>query len=390
VIVVLGGGLTGLRAALTIQESGQQVHLIEAAESVGGRLASEKIDGFTIDRGFQVINPGYREFEKLEIRTKFHSISAGAVAFVGGKWRFFGDPRREVRALFGALPALVNEPLPFLALLRGVFLTRIEEGESAETFLQRIGITGEVYEAVVEPFLRGVFLTALPEVDARFARRVLRSLYRQVPGLPDGGVQTIAQELRNRLKSIQCETRVIDITRSGKGFTVRTESSSITARRVIVATDYHGARFFSDDLPKIDCANSHAWYFTIESPLQAQHQLHVAPLQSGPVVTAVDIAAVVPSYSPDGRGLLSVTTLESCSEAQVRHHLEQIYGEPLTGELITEFAVKNALPIIAPGARRCGFLEDDGLVFAGDYLTEPSQNGALLSGRLAGEAIINN
>jgi hypothetical protein len=88
--------------------------------------------------------------------------------------------------------------------------------------------------------------------------------------------------------------------------------------------------------------------------------------------------------------LLSVTTLESCSEGQVRNHLQQIYGEPITGELITEFAIANALPIIAPGAKRTGILDQDGLVFAGDYLTEPSQNGALLSGRLAGESVINN
>lgn len=389
-IVVIGGGLAGLRAALTVQESGQQVHLVEAAGSVGGRLATEHIDGFTIDRGFQVINPGYREFEKLDIRTNFHSIPAGAVAYVGGQWRFFGDPRREVRTLLGALPAIASEPLPFLSILRGVFLAKIEEGESAATFLQRIGITGEVYESIVEPFLRGVFLTALTEVDARFSRRVLRSLYRQVPGLPDGGVQTITQELRNRLKSIQCDSRVLDITRTGKGFTVRTENSSISARKVIVATNYHAAQSFSDHLPKVDFAHSHAWYFTVESPLPAQHQLHVASSQSGPVVTAVDIAAVVPSYSPDGRGLLSVTTLESSSERQVRDHLQRMYGEPLNGELISQFSVANALPIIAPGAKRNGILEEDGLVFAGDYLTEPSQNGALLSGRLAGEVVINN
>ncbi|NDA81405.1 MAG: FAD-dependent oxidoreductase, partial [Actinobacteria bacterium] len=60
-IVVIGGGLSGLAAALTVQERGQQVHLIEGNENVGGRLATERIDGFTIDRGFQVINPGYRE-----------------------------------------------------------------------------------------------------------------------------------------------------------------------------------------------------------------------------------------------------------------------------------------------------------------------------------------
>jgi hypothetical protein len=74
----------------------------------------------------------------------------------------------------------------------------------------------------------------------------------------------------------------------------------------------------------------------------------------------------------------------------VRTHLQSIHRGPIEGELIARIDIENALPIIPPGARRRGFLEEDGLIFAGDYLTEPSQNGALLSGRLAGESAINN
>ena len=384
-IVVIGGGLSGLAAALTVQERGQQVHLIEGNENVGGRLATERIDGFTIDRGFQVINPGYREFERLGLRTHIHPIPAGAVAFVDERWNFYGDPRRELRAMGGSLPSIAANPISFLAVLRGIFIATIAEGESAADFLQRIGISGEVYEGIIEPFLRGVFLTPLSEVDAKFARRVLRSLYRHVPGLPDGGVATVAIELRNRLKSIQCGARVTAITRSGKGFSVTTENSTISARRVIVATDYHSAAQFSNRLPRITYARSSAWYFAIEEPLRAQHQLYVSRAHSGPVVTAIDVASVVPSYSPDGRGLLSVTTLAPCSESEVREHLAKMYGEVFMGELIAHFDIANALPILAPGAERTGAINEEGLIFAGDYLTEPSQNGALLSGRLAGE-----
>lgn len=389
-IVVVGGGLAGLRAALTVQESGQQVHLLEAAQDAGGRVSSEKVDGFTIDRGFQVINPGYQEFLDLDIRTLIHPIPAGAVAFAANGWRFFGDPRRELRDLFGALPVIAAQPMPFVALLRALSISRSDSHESADTFLQRNGLTGEVYENLIEPFLRGVFLTSLREVDARFAKRVLRSLYRSVPGLPDGGVRAIADELRNRLKSVQCGERVERITRAGKGFTVHTPSTTISARKVIVATDCNSAAQFSSSLPSVDFARSHAWYFTLEEPLVRQHQLHVAKAGTGPVVTSIDIAKVAPSYSPDGRGLLSVTTLEASSEEEVREHLARIYESEILGELITTFEIPDALPIIAPAARRSGYIDQDGLVFSGDYLTEPSQNGALLSGRLAGARVINN
>lgn len=390
VIVVVGGGLAGLRAALTVQGSGQQVHLLEGRPTVGGRLTSSTIEGFTIDRGFQVINPGYSEFTKLDIRTRFHSIPAGAVAMVGGRSAFFGDPRREIRTLVGALPTIAGDLLPFLSLLRAISLAKVHSGESAAVYLQRIGVRAEVFESIVEPFLRGVFLTSLEEVDARFAKRVLRSLYKNVPGLPDGGVIAIALELRNRLKSIQCVEEVQSISRKGKGFVVQSANGEISARKVIVATDHQSAQKFSKLLPQVDFAHSFSWYFTLEERLPRQHQLHVAASKSGPVVSAVDVASVVPSYSPDGRGLLSVTTLSEATEGEVRNHLERIYGQIVTGQLLTQFEIKNALPIIPPGAKRSGIIDDDGLIFAGDYLTEPSQNGALLSGRLAGERAIDN
>ena len=389
-ILVVGGGLTGLRAALTIQESGQQVHVVEAQQYAGGRLSSQLIDGFTIDRGFQVINPGYSEFHNLNIRTHIHPISAGAVAKIGNDSLFFGDPRREIRSLIHSLPRITQEPRPFFGLLRAVLLSKVHNGESSDQFLRRIGVNGEIYSALIEPFLRGVFLAPLTEVDARFAQRVLRSLYRRVPGLPDGGVQALVQELQHRVKSLQTGEKVEKISRSGRGFTVKTTNATFSARKVIVATDYTQAKSFSHSLPEVSFARSTAWYFTLEKQLPQQHQLRVAALGSGPVVTAIDIAAVVPSYSPDGRGLLSVTTLEESSESEVRAHLRGIYGEQIDGELLTRMDIENALPIIPPGGKRTGILDVDGLIFAGDYLTEPSQNGALLSGRLAGECAINN
>ena len=388
-ILVIGGGLAGLSAALSVQESGQQVHLIEANEQVGGRVTSERIDGFTLDRGFQVINPGYREFERLNLRTLIHPIPAGAAAMLNGQWRFFGDPRREMRTLGAALPIMVRELGSFAALIQAALLKKVSSGESSAEFLARVGIKGQVYSSLVEPFLRGVFLEDLDVVDGRFAQRVLRSLYRRVPGLPDGGVLSVALELRNRLKSFQSGSRVHEISRAGKGFTVKTDIGTLSARKVIVATDYDAARIFSSHLPDVKQTTSFAWHFTIDAPLARQHQLHVSTRSAGPVVTAIDVAASVPSYSPDGRGLLSVTTLLPTTESEVRRHLTDIYGEPLSGELITHWEIKNALPLLQPGDTRTGFLDDDGLIFAGDYLSEPSQNGALLSGRLAGERAIS-
>ena len=57
--VVIGAGLAGLSAALTLQEAGAEVTVLESSDRVGGRVASDLIDGFILDRGFQLINLNY-------------------------------------------------------------------------------------------------------------------------------------------------------------------------------------------------------------------------------------------------------------------------------------------------------------------------------------------
>jgi phytoene dehydrogenase-like protein len=51
--LVVGAGLAGMSAAITLQKNGADVVVVEASDRTGGRVASDQIDGFTLDRGFQ-------------------------------------------------------------------------------------------------------------------------------------------------------------------------------------------------------------------------------------------------------------------------------------------------------------------------------------------------
>jgi monoamine oxidase len=68
--VVVGAGLTGLRAALDLVTAGASVSVLEARERVGGRTLSKSIplagwDDVVLDVGAQWIGPGQREIMKL-------------------------------------------------------------------------------------------------------------------------------------------------------------------------------------------------------------------------------------------------------------------------------------------------------------------------------------
>ena len=60
-VVVIGAGLSGLSAARTLQRSGQEVMVLEQASEIGGRVQTMDIDGYRVDRGFQVLLTAYQE-----------------------------------------------------------------------------------------------------------------------------------------------------------------------------------------------------------------------------------------------------------------------------------------------------------------------------------------
>jgi hypothetical protein len=110
----------------------------------------------------------------------------------------------------------------------------------------------------------------------------------------------------------------------------------------------------------------------------------------GPVVNSLAISNVVPTYAPEGKALLSSTTIDFASESEVRRHLATLWGTSTSEwSLIAKYEIPKSLPIFAIGAHEAASSKlRDGLYVAGDYRTAPSQNGALLSGRLAALELI--
>ena len=96
-VTVIGAGLAGISAALTLQGAGRSVRVIESSDRVGGRVATDVIDGFTLDRGFQLINSQYPELKRLKVMDEVDFIAAPrAVEISLGQDRIvLGDPRNH-------------------------------------------------------------------------------------------------------------------------------------------------------------------------------------------------------------------------------------------------------------------------------------------------------
>ena len=64
-VVIVGGGLAGLACALALQEGGVSSVILEASDGVGGRVRTDRHEGFLLDRGFQVLLNNYPECRRI-------------------------------------------------------------------------------------------------------------------------------------------------------------------------------------------------------------------------------------------------------------------------------------------------------------------------------------
>jgi hypothetical protein len=141
-------------------------------------------------------------------------------------------------------------------------------------------------------------------------------------------------------------------------------------------------------VPKL--AASTTWYHEVPKDLTHSKSLVIDGQRRGPVVNSIVISNLAPTYAPTGKSLLSSTTVEFASESEVRRHLALIWGaQSSEWSLIAKYEIPKSLPIFAPGAQHVTSAKvAKNIYVAGDYRSAPSQNGALLSGRLAAEELL--
>jgi hypothetical protein len=116
--------------------------------------------------------------------------------------------------------------------------------------------------------------------------------------------------------------------------------------------------------------------------------------EGGPISTLAVLSNVQPKYAPAGRSLISVVVLGDDARLDteallraVRTQLCDWYGGAVSEwDFIQRFAVPNALP--SRSRMGVGWTDRSGVLYAGDYLSYPSQNGALAAGREVGEAVV--
>jgi phytoene dehydrogenase-like protein len=167
-VTIVGAGLAGLSAAITLQSAGCAVRVVEASDRVGGRVASDHIDGFTLDRGFQLINANYPELERLGATENLPFITLPRVIDISieNNRVALGDPRIFPLAALDTRSGSLLSKMKFL----GYLLSHARSNSSVEDEMKKLG---SLYTTVLRPFLSGVFLTSPANVDAISGKEIV-------------------------------------------------------------------------------------------------------------------------------------------------------------------------------------------------------------------------
>jgi protoporphyrinogen/coproporphyrinogen III oxidase len=304
--VIIGGGISGLAAAYELATRGLPFVLLESSDRLGGLIATERVDGCTIDSGADSILAQKRAAidlcEELGLGGRLMSTTPPRTAFVYARGALyplpspsiFGIPRTSsALAEYELLPADARERLG-VALVglrqaqvgdRGPGLGTRGSGsfgdESVASFFRRRFGPATV-DLIAQPLLGGIHAGDVERLSiASVAPRLLEADFAALPTSKDiapprdglfraliDGMSELVIAIERRLPpdSVLREHEVVSLSRSeGTWHVASSRGSHTTAAVIIAAPAYVAARLSTAIDPELSALCSEIPYVSTAS-----------------------------------------------------------------------------------------------------------------------------
>ncbi|WP_410811301.1 FAD-dependent oxidoreductase [Micromonospora sp. 067-2] len=401
-VVIVGGGLAGLAAARRLHRAGVPWRLLEAGSRLGGRVATDVVDGYLIDRGFQVLNTAYPRLGTLldTDRLNLGYFTSGVLVRKGDDLLRLVNPLREPtggpRTALAGVGSL-RDRLRFAALAAGCATLPTSRllaapETSAEAALRRAGLSDTIIEELLRPFLSGVFVDRELATSSHVLAMVLRSFARGRIGLPAEGMAALPRAIADPLPAdlIDLDTPVAEVVPRR----VRTQAGDIHCRAVVVAVDPPAAAALLPALATVRMHSYTTYYHSAPEPPLTEPILLVDGDRRELVANTVVLSNAASTYAPTGRHLMATSVVGPTAppEPTVRVELSRLYGRSTADWThLTTVSIPDALPAAPPpqGRLRKPVALGEGLFVAGDHRDSPSIQGALASGWRAAGAVLD-
>lgn len=398
-VVIIGAGLAGLAAARHLHAKSFSVAVLEAQDDVGGRVRTDILDGYRLDRGFQIMLTAYPELRRqvdlaaLDVQT----FDPGALVMLRGKSYTVSDPFRAPRTLLGTARAPIGTPADKarIALLRARTLRgdprELLRGQDLPTVvaLRRAGFSQTMIDRFFRPLFGGIQLDPSLHTSRRMFDIIFRSLGAGDAGVPRLGMGALPRQIADRLPGlVHTNTKVASI----DGRTVVTaDGRRIEGRAIIVATDLPSARNLVT-LHERDSRRAGAVYFAADKPPTRSKMVVLDGSGKGPVLNAAVMSNIAPDYAPVGKHLVVAAlpdVVEGDLESMARGQLRTWWGPQVDGwrHLRTYRIAHAGVEQRPPFSPKRNIALGNGVFVCGDHRDTGSLQGAMFSGRRCGELV---
>jgi phytoene dehydrogenase-like protein len=410
-VLIVGAGLAGLCCARRLAQCGTSFHILEASDGVGGRLRTDLVDGFRLDRGFHVFRTAYPEAKRvLDFDSlKLHNFYPGCLIRKGGKFHRFAHPYRKPVA---ALKSLFNPVGTFRDKLRLWYFTERLTAKPPEfhfatpedVALDLLRWTGRFSERMIaelfQPFFGGVFLESDLTTSSRLFRFVFRALALGDAAIPAEGIGAIPRQIADRLPAGSV-TILEPVTAAAPGQVTLADGKVRKVRAIVLAVDGPtAAKLAGEQYGEVRQRGVTTLYFAADRPPLTEPILAVNADGGGPVNNVAVVSAVAPSLAPPGAALISVTVLGVPAEDDaglteaVKQQLTGWFGTAANGwRHLRTYRIPHALPnqdapaLLDPSRP---VRVHPGLYVCGDHRDTATQDGAMFSGWRAAQAVMDD
>ena len=406
-VIIVGGGIAGLACARRLNARGVRVRVLEATGRVGGRLKTDRKDGYLLDRGFQVLQTAYPEARRVldYQRLGLRHFAPGAMVRIRGHFYSLADPLRRPGALFDTLTAPIGSLTDRLRLLR--LASRVTRGpldglfrqpeSTAMQFLRAEGFSDTMIRRFFRPFFGGVCLDPQIQASSRVLQYVLRMFTRGEAALPAGGMEQIPHQLAADLPMdcLRTGVRVRQVYRNG---VTLDDGTVMPARAVVVGTEAPEAEKLLGLTHACRSVAETCLYFSCDRADWHSSFLMLNGEGRGPINNIAFPSRVSSAYAPAGKSLAGVVVLgnpdggDAALIDRVRAQLVDWFGPQADNwDHLQTYRITHALPDQSPPTRNPTCPDPrvrPGLFFCGEHGSLPGIQWALVSGRLAADAVL--
>ena len=394
--IVVGAGISGLSCALELEKNGYQVQILEKENHPGGRVHSDIVDGYILNRGFQVLQTGYPETKRLLDYKKLELCNLDPEVWImnNNKIKKLYDPVQNSSNL---LKAAFSNVGTFWDKLRLLQLRQSTTSRSTNTIFQENETTSleqiknyGFSESIINEFFKPLFGGAFLDNELNTTSRMFNFVYKIFSiapiAIPKYGMKSIPEQLEAKLESkISFNTNVVKLDNKN----IFLENETLSADAIVLAANHNSARQLIPSIEEIHWNSTSCYYFIADSPPFSSKVVLLNGDNRGEINNVFVPTNISKAYSPNNKSIISVSTIGlNNNEDEIRNELNNWFGNQTEDwKLLHTYHIEQALPRMSvPSVSHSQYV--NGIHLCGDYLTSSSIHGSMHSGRMTANQII--